>query len=53
MENFSGIIICITNHLEYMDTAVMRRFSWKVEFKPLRAADENHLFGQVGFNYFL
>ncbi len=35
MENHNGILICCTNLLPNLDKAVMRRFSWKIEFKPL------------------
>ena len=35
MENHSGLLICATNMLDRMDAASLRRFPWKVEFKPL------------------
>lgn len=35
MENFRGILICCTNLVTQFDIAAMRRFSFKVEFKPL------------------
>lgn len=35
MENFRGILICCTNLVTQFDVAAMRRFSFKVEFKPL------------------
>lgn len=35
MENHIGMLICCTNLLPNLDRAVMRRFSWKIEFKPL------------------
>ncbi|MDP3028616.1 MAG: AAA family ATPase [Deltaproteobacteria bacterium] len=35
MENHHGILICCTNLLYNLDKAAMRRFQWKVEFKPL------------------
>jgi SpoVK/Ycf46/Vps4 family AAA+-type ATPase len=35
MENHKGILICCTNLLEHLDKAVLRRFDWKVEFRPL------------------
>ncbi|MDI6790524.1 MAG: AAA family ATPase [Thermodesulfobacteriota bacterium] len=35
MENYRGILICCTNLLYNLDKAAMRRFQWKVEFKPL------------------
>lgn len=36
MEDFQGICICCTNLLSHLDRAALRRFTWKVEFKPLQ-----------------
>lgn len=41
MENHTGILICCTNLLDTLDKASIRRFDWKVEFKPL--TDEGKL----------
>ena len=38
MENFRGILICCTNLVTQFDVAAMRRFAFKVEFKPLNPA---------------
>ena len=35
MENFTGVLVCCTNFMPQMDSAAMRRFQWKVEFKPM------------------
>jgi len=35
MENFEGICICCTNLLENLDSAAIRRFTWKIKFLPL------------------
>lgn len=35
MESYSGMLVCCTNLLEKLDQALLRRFAWKVEFKPL------------------
>ena len=35
MEAFKGVFICTTNLLENFDVAAMRRFHWKIEFRPL------------------
>ena len=35
MENHKGILICCTNLLDRLDKAVLRRFVWKIKFKPL------------------
>lgn len=44
MENHKGILICCTNMLEHLDHAVVRRFAWKVEFKPLSNEGKTTLF---------
>jgi SpoVK/Ycf46/Vps4 family AAA+-type ATPase len=35
MESYPGMLICCTNLLDKLDPAVLRRFSWKVEFREL------------------
>lgn len=47
MENFRGILVCSTNLLESMDHAVMRRFSWKIRFSPLRREDRIRLYTEI------
>ena len=44
MENHKGILICCTNLLDQLDRAVIRRFMWKVHFKPLTPAGRIALF---------
>ncbi|MCX8125355.1 MAG: AAA family ATPase [Spirochaetes bacterium] len=36
MENFGGVLICSTNMLKLLDTAVMRRFTFKIRFNPVK-----------------
>ena len=36
MENHSGILFCCTNFLKTLDSASLRRFNWKIEFRGLR-----------------
>ncbi|MEW6526373.1 MAG: ATP-binding protein [Spirochaetota bacterium] len=36
MENFKGVLLCSTNMLELLDTAVMRRFTYKIKFNPVQ-----------------
>ncbi|MFC1670045.1 AAA family ATPase [Spirochaetota bacterium] len=36
MENHRGILVCCTNLLPTMDMAAMRRFNFKIEFKPIK-----------------
>lgn len=35
LENFKGILLVTTNHLDSLDRAVMRRFDLKIAFHPL------------------
>lgn len=37
MERFAGVFICTTNLFEDLDEAALRRFAFKIRFKPLRA----------------
>lgn len=49
MENYKGILICCTNLPDHLDRAVLRRFAWKVEFKPLTDEGREKIFS----SYFL
>lgn len=44
IEQFSGIFIAATNHLENLDAALMRRFAFRFEFKPLTVAQRCDMF---------
>ena len=35
MEAYSGVLVCCTNLLKNLDSAVLRRFAFKVAFQPL------------------
>ena len=35
MERFAGVFICTTNLFERLDQAALRRFTFKIRFKPL------------------
>ncbi|MSQ51329.1 MAG: AAA family ATPase [Betaproteobacteria bacterium] len=36
MERFPGLFICTTNLVDTLDTAILRRFQFRVEFLPMR-----------------
>ena len=36
MENFNGVLVCATNFLRGLDQAALRRFKFKIEFRPLK-----------------
>jgi SpoVK/Ycf46/Vps4 family AAA+-type ATPase len=44
MERFNGIFVCTTNLLDRVDQAALRRFTFKIKFKPLTAAQRETMF---------
>lgn len=44
MERFAGIFICTTNLMDSIDQAALRRFTFKIRFKPLTATQREILF---------
>ena len=44
MERYKGIFICTTNLFESLDPAALRRFTFKIRFMPLTAAQRETMF---------
>jgi SpoVK/Ycf46/Vps4 family AAA+-type ATPase len=44
MERFPGVFICTTNLFERIDQAALRRFTFKIRFKPLTREQRSHMF---------
>jgi SpoVK/Ycf46/Vps4 family AAA+-type ATPase len=44
MEHFQGIFICTTNLLDRIDQAALRRFTFKIKFKPLSTEQREKMF---------
>jgi SpoVK/Ycf46/Vps4 family AAA+-type ATPase len=44
MEYFQGIFICTTNLLDRIDQAALRRFTFKIKFKPLTKEQREKMF---------
>jgi len=44
MERYNGIFICTTNLLDRLDQAALRRFTFKIRFKPLARAQRETMF---------
>ena len=44
MERFNGIFVCTTNLLDRLDQAALRRFTFKIKFKPLTATQREKMF---------
>ncbi|MFG6446656.1 ATP-binding protein [Roseateles sp. BYS180W] len=46
MERFDGIFICTTNAFDDLDEAALRRFMFKIRFKPLKTEQRERMFAQ-------
>jgi SpoVK/Ycf46/Vps4 family AAA+-type ATPase len=44
MERFDGVFICTTNLFQDLDEAALRRFTFKIQFKPLHMAQRERMF---------
>lgn len=44
MERFAGIFICTTNLMDSIDQAALRRFTFKIRFRPLTAVQRETMF---------
>ncbi|HEY4083993.1 MAG TPA: AAA family ATPase [Burkholderiaceae bacterium] len=44
MERFAGVFICTTNLFNELDEAALRRFAFKIRFKPLRPEQRLQMF---------
>ncbi|HVR48339.1 MAG TPA: ATP-binding protein [Pseudorhodoferax sp.] len=44
MERHRGVFICTTNLMDRIDQAALRRFAFKIKFKPLTAAQRERMF---------
>jgi SpoVK/Ycf46/Vps4 family AAA+-type ATPase len=44
MERYAGVFICTTNLMDRIDAAALRRFTFKIRFKPLTGAQRERMF---------
>ncbi len=44
MERFKGIFVCTTNLMDAIDQAALRRFTFKIKFKPLTREQRERMF---------
>ncbi|MFP8780287.1 ATP-binding protein [Hydrogenophaga sp. RWCD_12] len=44
MERFNGIFVCTTNLMDAIDQAALRRFTFKIKFKPLLKEQRERMF---------
>jgi SpoVK/Ycf46/Vps4 family AAA+-type ATPase len=49
LEVFKGTFICATNHASMFDAALMRRFTFRLEFQPLRFDQRLALYAELVF----
>jgi SpoVK/Ycf46/Vps4 family AAA+-type ATPase len=47
LEVFQGVFICATNHAASFDAALMRRFTFRLEFRPLTFAQRSELYAEL------
>ena len=44
MERYNGVFVCTTNLMDRLDQAALRRFTFKIRFKPLTRAQRETMF---------
>ncbi len=44
MERFAGIFVCTTNLIDSLDQAALRRFTFKIQFQPLKPEQRQRMF---------
>jgi hypothetical protein len=47
LEPFAGVFLCATNHANRLDSALVRRFIFRLEFKPLTLAQRARMLGEL------
>ncbi len=51
LEAFEGVFACATNHAGDFDAALMRRFTFRMEFRALSAQQRNDLFAEQALGW--
>lgn len=47
LEPFAGVFLCATNHANRLDSALVRRFIFRLEFKPLTLSQRARMLGEL------
>lgn len=47
LEPFAGVFLCATNHANRLDSALVRRFTFRLEFRPLTLAQRARMLGEL------
>ena len=51
LEGFEGIFVCATNHADVFDAALARRFTFRLEFEPLRVEQSVELYAELALGW--
>jgi len=51
LEVFQGTFVCATNHAGSFDAALMRRFTFRIEFQPLRHQQRRELYAELALGW--
>jgi AAA+ superfamily predicted ATPase len=51
LEAYEGIFICATNHVADFDAALMRRFTFRLEFAPLDSARRGAMYSELALGW--
>jgi SpoVK/Ycf46/Vps4 family AAA+-type ATPase len=51
LEVFQGIFICASNHARSFDAALMRRFTFRIEFQPLSAVQRRAMYAELAMGW--
>ena len=51
VEAFEGVFVCATNHRARFDSALMRRFAFRLEFLPLNALQRERMFCETALGW--
>ena len=51
LEMFQGVFICATNHADTFDAALARRFTFRLEFEPLRLEQRLELYAELALGW--
>ena len=51
LEVFQGIFICASNHARSFDAALMRRFTFRIEFLPLSAVQRRAMYAELALGW--
>lgn len=51
IEAFEGVFVCATNHPRTLDSALMRRFAFRLGFEPLNATQREHMLCEIAMDW--